>query len=45
MLKYYIDVINIISEKDGRRTAEEMDEIRQKTLAYEYLCHLEEAKK
>ena len=28
-----------------RRTAEEIDEIRQKTLAYEYLCHLEEAKK
>ncbi|XP_031782642.1 ras GTPase-activating-like protein IQGAP1 [Nasonia vitripennis] len=32
-------------EKEGRKTAEEMDEIRQKTLAYEYLCHLEEAKK
>ncbi|XP_069669169.1 ras GTPase-activating-like protein IQGAP1 isoform X2 [Periplaneta americana] len=26
-------------------TAEEMDEIRQKNMAYEYLCHLEEAKK
>ncbi|XP_058789628.1 ras GTPase-activating-like protein IQGAP1 isoform X2 [Phymastichus coffea] len=31
--------------KSGQRTAEEMDQIRQKTLAYEYLCHLEEAKK
>ncbi|KAK2582629.1 hypothetical protein KPH14_004911 [Odynerus spinipes] len=30
---------------DGRKTAEEMDEQREKTLAYEYLCHLEEAKK
>ncbi|XP_076668779.1 ras GTPase-activating-like protein IQGAP1 isoform X2 [Andrena cerasifolii] len=30
---------------DVRKSAEEMDEQRQKTLAYEYLCHLEEAKK
>ncbi|XP_043257073.1 ras GTPase-activating-like protein IQGAP1 [Colletes gigas] len=30
---------------DARKSAEEMDEQRQKTLAYEYLCHLEEAKK
>ncbi|XP_057324303.1 ras GTPase-activating-like protein IQGAP1 [Microplitis mediator] len=29
---------------DCRKSAEEMDEQRQKTLAYEYLCHLEEAK-
>nr|XP_050869767.1 ras GTPase-activating-like protein IQGAP1 isoform X2 [Vespula vulgaris] len=35
----------IIVGNDGRKTAEEMDEQRQKTLAYEYLCHLEEAKK
>ncbi|XP_034939382.1 ras GTPase-activating-like protein IQGAP1 [Chelonus insularis] len=28
-----------------RKSAEEMDEQRQKTLVYEYLCHLEEAKK
>jgi hypothetical protein len=26
-------------------TAEEMDDIRQRNMAYEYLCHLEEAKK
>nr|CAD7568265.1 unnamed protein product [Timema californicum] len=30
--------------EESRLTAEEMDEIRQKNLAYEYLCHLEEAK-
>ncbi|XP_078048629.1 ras GTPase-activating-like protein IQGAP1 [Augochlora pura] len=30
---------------DTRKSAKEMDEQRQKTLAYEYLCHLEEAKK
>lgn len=28
-----------------RQSAEEMDKQRQKMLAYEYLCHLEEAKK
>jgi hypothetical protein len=27
------------------QTAEEMDDIRQRNMAYEYLCHLEEAKK
>ncbi|XP_033210310.1 ras GTPase-activating-like protein IQGAP1 isoform X3 [Belonocnema kinseyi] len=32
-------------DKYARRTAAEMDDQRQKTLAYEYLCHLEEAKK
>ncbi|KAG7199806.1 hypothetical protein KM043_000468 [Ampulex compressa] len=31
--------------KDTRVSAEEMDEQRHRTLAYEYLCHLEEAKK
>ncbi|XP_020296828.1 ras GTPase-activating-like protein IQGAP1 isoform X2 [Pseudomyrmex gracilis] len=31
--------------EDGWKSAEEMDEQRKKTLAYEYLCHLEEAKK
>ncbi|XP_066597001.1 ras GTPase-activating-like protein IQGAP1 [Prorops nasuta] len=30
---------------NARRTADEMDEERQKLLAYEYLCHLEEVKK
>jgi hypothetical protein len=29
----------------SRVSAEEMDEIRQQNIAYEYLCHLEEAKK
>uniref|UniRef100_A0A1B6DIS6 Ras-GAP domain-containing protein n=1 Tax=Clastoptera arizonana TaxID=38151 RepID=A0A1B6DIS6_9HEMI len=29
----------------GRYSAKEMDEIRHKQVAYEYLCHLEEAKK
>ena len=28
-----------------RLTAEEMDERRQQNMAYEYLCHLEEAKR
>ncbi|XP_050481598.1 ras GTPase-activating-like protein IQGAP1 isoform X1 [Bombus huntii] len=30
---------------DIRKSADEMDEQRHKTVAYEYLCHLEEAKK
>ena len=29
----------------SRVSAEEMDEKRQQNIAYEYLCHLEEAKK
>jgi hypothetical protein len=29
----------------SRVSAEEMDEMRQQNIAYEYLCHLEEAKK
>ncbi|XP_015122620.1 ras GTPase-activating-like protein IQGAP1 [Diachasma alloeum] len=33
------------NDADVRKSAEEMDEQRQKTMAYEYLCHLEEAKK
>ncbi|CAG2055300.1 unnamed protein product, partial [Timema podura] len=33
-----------LDAEEPRLTAEEMDEIRQKNLAYEYLCHLEEAK-
>ncbi|XP_017888182.1 ras GTPase-activating-like protein IQGAP1 isoform X2 [Ceratina calcarata] len=37
--------INCEKGTDVRKSAEEMDEQRQKTLAYEYLCHLEEAKK
>lgn len=27
-----------------RKSAEEMDDARQHDIAYEYLCHLEEAK-
>ncbi|CAK9799762.1 Ras GTPase-activating-like protein IQGAP1 [Anthophora plagiata] len=38
-------LINHERGNDVRKSAEEMDEQRQKTLAYEYLCHLEEAKK
>jgi len=30
--------------EDPRLTAEEMDIQRQENIAYEYLCHLEEAK-
>ncbi|XP_076391557.1 ras GTPase-activating-like protein IQGAP1 isoform X1 [Megachile rotundata] len=38
-------IIDHEKEVETRKSAEEMDEQRQKTLAYEYLCHLEEAKK
>ncbi|XP_064650547.1 ras GTPase-activating-like protein IQGAP1 isoform X2 [Lineus longissimus] len=31
-------------KKEGRMTAEEMDSKRKENVAYEYLCHLEEAK-
>lgn len=37
--------INICIKGEDRKSAEEMDALRQKMLAYEYLCHLEEAKK
>ncbi len=39
--------INLDSHNDSlsRFSAEEMDEQRQQNIAYEYLCHLEEAKK
>ena len=30
--------------EDERLTADEMDEQRKRNIAYEYLCHLEEAK-
>ncbi|MEE6458549.1 hypothetical protein FKM82_000338 [Ascaphus truei] len=30
---------------DERLSAEEMDERRRQNIAYEYLCHLEEAKR
>ncbi len=37
----------VLAVLDGmeRLTAEEMDERRQQNMAYEYLCHLEEAKR
>lgn len=35
----------VSDEADGHITADEMDENRKKQMAYEYLCHLEEAKK
>ncbi|XP_016921594.2 ras GTPase-activating-like protein IQGAP1 isoform X1 [Apis cerana] len=38
-------LINHEKGTDIRKSAEEMDEQRHKTVAYEYLCHLEEAKK
>jgi hypothetical protein len=39
MLAFLADV------NEAHHTAEEMDDIRQRNIAYEYLCHLEEAKK
>lgn len=32
-------------QDDERLTAEQMDERRRQNIAYEYLCHLEEAKR
>jgi hypothetical protein len=37
--------INSSTSSMSRSSAEEMDEKRQQNIAYEYLCHLEEAKK
>ena len=34
-----------VLDGEHRLTAEEMDERRQQNMAYEYLCHLEEAKR
>ena len=31
-------------QEDGRLSAEDMDAKRKENIAYEYLCHLEEAK-
>jgi len=33
------------SDVNNRITADDMDEVRESNMAYEYLCHLEEAKK
>uniref|UniRef100_A0A7N6AZ68 IQ motif containing GTPase activating protein 2 n=1 Tax=Anabas testudineus TaxID=64144 RepID=A0A7N6AZ68_ANATE len=37
--------IHQLSHDDERLSAEEMDERRRQNIAYEYLCHLEEAKR
>ena len=39
------NIINSSTSSMSRSSAEEMDEKRQQNIAYEYLCHLEEAKK
>uniref|UniRef100_A0A672LRW4 Ras GTPase-activating-like protein IQGAP1 n=1 Tax=Sinocyclocheilus grahami TaxID=75366 RepID=A0A672LRW4_SINGR len=39
------DQFNAVLDGMERLTAEEMDERRQQNMAYEYLCHLEEAKR
>ncbi|OAD59074.1 Ras GTPase-activating-like protein IQGAP1 [Eufriesea mexicana] len=44
-VKDVTDPAEAVKRTDIRKSAEEMDEQRHKTLAYEYLCHLEEAKK
>uniref|UniRef100_A0A4W3I1I8 IQ motif containing GTPase activating protein 1 n=1 Tax=Callorhinchus milii TaxID=7868 RepID=A0A4W3I1I8_CALMI len=36
---------NTVLDSNERLTAEEMDERRRQNIAYEYLCHLEEAKR
>ena len=39
------DTLDDCNSSLNRYSAEEMDEQRQQNIAYEYLCHLEEAKK
>lgn len=39
------DCTNAFLEEDVGKSAEKIDEQRRKTLAYEYLCYLEGAKK
>uniref|UniRef100_A0A8C9SZV2 IQ motif containing GTPase activating protein 2 n=1 Tax=Scleropages formosus TaxID=113540 RepID=A0A8C9SZV2_SCLFO len=39
------DIVVITIVDDERLSAEEMDERRRQNIAYEYLCHLEEAKR
>lgn len=36
--------VTVSGDADIRKTGQEMDVIRQRTIAYEYLCRLEEAK-
>lgn len=38
------NVMIIDQETDERQSADEMDERRREQIAYEYLCHLEEAR-
>lgn len=39
-----MNIFFILGDSDIRKTGQEMDSIRQRTIAYEYLCRLEEAK-
>lgn len=41
----YVSHAPAVLDAVERLTAEEMDERRQQNMAYEYLCHLEEAKR
>lgn len=38
-------LVSLPDVNEAPHTAKEMDDIRQRNMAYEYLCHLEEAKK
>lgn len=41
-----LEFFHVLAVLDNERlTAEEMDERRRQNVAYEYLCHLEEAKR
>lgn len=42
-IKFKLSLLTEITE-DERLTADEMDSKRSQAMAYEYLCHLEEAK-
>uniref|UniRef100_A0A8K9Y0A7 IQ motif containing GTPase activating protein 1 n=1 Tax=Oncorhynchus mykiss TaxID=8022 RepID=A0A8K9Y0A7_ONCMY len=44
-LTVHLKVLASVLDGVERLTAEEMDERRQQNMAYEYLCHLEEAKR
>ena len=43
MVAYFV-FFYLLEITDQRLTADEMDSRRKENLAYEYLCHLEEAK-
>lgn len=40
---HMLDIL-FLGDRDVRKTGQEMDIIRERTVAYEYLCRLEEAK-